>query len=142
MSDAEDDKRPAGSRTDLQRIQCSMCKAALESPGRETVSFLLLDQFTIPLVGCPEHLQQFRKVCGLTTEGSATLLQHRPAGGVPCPSCHHSTHRPHHPVVPVKDGAVAVLSCSEHADDIVGRFQAGLETHQRLTTTIQSDHGT
>ena len=58
-SNAEDDERPAGTGPDLQRIQCSMCKAALESPGRETVSFLLLDQFTIPLVGCPEHLQQF-----------------------------------------------------------------------------------
>ena len=136
-SNAEDDERPAGTGPDLQRIQCSMCKAALESPGRETVSFLLLDQFTIPLVGCSEHLQQFSEVCGLTTEDTATLLQHQPAGGVQCPSCRHSTRRLHHPVVPVRDGAVAVLSCSEHADDIVDRFQAGLETRQRLTTALQ-----
>lgn len=141
MADVENDERVAGPDAGRGGIPCTACESALESPGRETVSFLLLDQLTIPLVGCAEHKRQFSDVCGLTTEDAATLLDHQPAGGVRCPGCRHSTHRVQHPVVPVADGAVAILGCSRHVDDVVERFHAGLRTQQRLTTSLPSGPG-
>ncbi|SMP34250.1 hypothetical protein SAMN06265347_12516 [Halobellus salinus] len=139
MSDANDDERFASPAPGTQEIRCSACRAALESPGRATVSFLLVDQLTIPVVGCADHKEQFSEVCGLTTEDTARVLDHRPAGGVQCPGCRHSTHRSQHPVVPVTDGAVAVLGCGAHVDDLVERFRTGLWTRHRLTTSLPSD---
>lgn len=127
---------PADSPDDSLPERCEACGEALRSPSRETISFLLLDQFTIPLVGCRDHLEQFSTICGLTTEGSATLLEHRPAGGLPCPGCRQSSHQPEHPVLPVGNGAVAVLACGTHQVDIVGRFRAGLQTQQYLTSSL------
>jgi hypothetical protein len=138
MSDA-DDARLGSPAPSTQQIRCSACRAALESPSRATVSFLLVDQLTIPVVGCADHKDQFSEVCGLTTEDAARLLDHRPAGGVRCPGCRHSTHRSQQPVVPVTDGAIAVLGCEAHVDGIVERFRTGLRTRHRLTTSLPSD---
>jgi hypothetical protein len=132
MGDADSDEQSTGARADLGSVRCSACKTALRSPGRDTISFLLIDRLTVPVVGCSNHLQQFREVCELTTRDAAELLNHRPAGGVRCPSCRR-THQQRYPVVPVADGAVAILGCSRHMDDIVGRFRAGLRTRHRLT---------
>lgn len=117
------------------QIQCAACASALES---NAPSFLLLDQLTVPLIGCDDHLARFTDICGYTTEGSPELLDHRPAGGVPCPSCHLAPYNPHHPVIPVQDGAVAVLACLDHQSAIVDRFHTGLATQQRLTTSIET----
>jgi hypothetical protein len=130
------DERPAGPPDSSQAIRCEACDAALHSPSRDTISFLLFDQFTVPLAGCPDHLDQFSAVCGLTTEDSATLLGHRPAGGIPCPGCRHASHQSQQPVLPVGDGAVAVLACPRHQDEIIGRFRAGLQTRHHLTSTL------
>lgn len=115
---------------------CEACHAALTSIGRDTVSFLLLDQFTVPLVGCDEHLEQFRSVCALTTENSVELLDHIPAGGVPCPGCRLARHNPQQAIVPVDDGFVPVLACPTHQADVAERYHAGLETRQQLTSSI------
>jgi len=132
----DDDERPSDALDGPRSIGCDACAAALESPNREPISFLLFDRFTTPLVGCPDHLKRFGAVCGLTTEDSATLLEHRPAGGVPCPGCRQASHRPQHPVLPVRDGAVAVLTCRPHQADIVGRVRAGLQAQHDLTSTL------
>jgi len=126
---------------DLERLRsdhCEACHAALKSIGRDTVSFLLLDQFTVPLVGCKDHLEQFRSVCALTTEDSVELLDHIPAGGVPCPGCRLARHNPHQAIIPVDDGIVPVLACPTHQADIAERYHTGLETHQQLTSSINS----
>lgn len=138
MSDV-DDERSASSAPGTEQIRCSACRAALKSPGRATISFLLVDQLTIPVVGCADHKGQFSEVCGLTTEDTARLFDHRPAGGVQCPGCRHSTHRSQQPVVPVTDGAVAVLGCEAHVNGIVERFRTGLRTRHRITTSLPSD---
>lgn len=138
MDAADYDARPEAPPDGPESVGCEACAAALESPGRETISFLLFDQFTIPLVGCRDHLDQFGGVCGLTTEDSATLLEHRPAGGLPCPGCRQASHQPQHPVLPVGDGAVAVLACGTHQADVVGRFRAGIRAQHHLTSTLGS----
>jgi len=119
-----------------QFIQCTACESALQSPGRESVSFLLLDQLTIPLVGCDNHLEEFCSLCGLATEGRAELLNHRPAGGVNCPSCRHAPHKPQQPVIPVGNGGLAVLACSTHQSDILSRFSTGLQVREHLTSSL------
>lgn len=139
MDAADFDERATVAPDDVQAIHCTACDAALESPGRDTISFLLLDQLTIPVVGCPDHADQFRATCGLTTEGDATALEHRPAGGLQCPGCRHVAHRSSHPVLPVGNGAVAVLACPTHRNDILGRYRAGLEAHRHLTTTLPTE---
>jgi len=139
MSDVDDDERLANPAPGTQQIRCAACRAALESPGRDTISFLLVDQLTIPIVGCADHKAEFSEVCQLTSDDTARVLDHRPAGGVQCPGCRHSTHRSQQPVVPVTDGAVAVLGCGTHVGDIVERFRTGLRTRHRLTTSLSSN---
>ncbi|CCQ37477.1 uncharacterized protein Nmlp_3347 [Natronomonas moolapensis 8.8.11] len=129
---------PAAPADGPQSVRCTACDAALRSPGRDTVSFLLIDHLTIPLVGCPDHIEQFGTVCGLTTEESTTILKHRPAGGIQCPGCRRASHRHRHPVVAVGAGAIGVLACPAHQDDVVGRYRAGLRTRHHLTESIAS----
>lgn len=121
-----------------QSIQCSACESALRSPGRESISFLLLDQLTIPLVGCDDHLDRFTALCDLTTDQSATLLDHRPAGGVPCPGCRNAPHKPQHPVIPVGDGGVAVLACPTHESAIIDRFRTAHRIRQDLDASLDA----
>ncbi len=113
-------------------LQCDDCKAALESGGRQAVSFLLVETLTVPLVGCEAHLEQFRAICELTTEEAAQLLSHLPAGGIQCPGCRRSNHALGMPVVLIEAGAVGVLGCSRHAQEAVDRFQSGLEIRHQL----------
>lgn len=120
------------------QVQCDACEAALHSPERQSMAFLLLDQLTVPLVGCTEHREQFTSVCGLTTETTAELLNHRPASGINCPSCHLAPHNPGHPVIPVQGGKIAVLACPQHQTEVVERFHTGLETRQQLTTPLDT----
>lgn len=121
-------------------VQCDACESALRSPDSRSMAFLLLDQLTVPLIGCDEHREQFTSVCELTTESTAELLNHRPAGGINCPSCHLAPHNPGHPVIPVQSGAVAVLACPQHETEIADRFRTGLETRQQLTAPLDTLH--
>jgi len=120
----------------LPPMQCDACELALQSPERHTLSFLLLDQLTAPIIGCDDHLQQFASICGYTTEASADLLNHRPAGGVSCPSCSLAAYTPHQPLVPVEDGAVAILTCPDHQTELINRFHTGLDTQHQLTAQL------
>lgn len=118
-------------------IHCDACQSALQSPDGMP-SFLLLDQLTVPLVGCPDHLTQFTSICGYTTTATAELLSHRPAGGIGCPSCHLAVHNPQQPVVQVQDGAVAVIACPTHQSEIINRFHTGLDTQQQLSAQFDT----
>ena len=129
---------PADSPNREQSIQCTACESALESPGRDSISFLLLDQLTIPLVGCDNHLEEFCSLCGLATEGRAELLSHRPAGGVHCPSCRHAPHKPQQPIIPVGGGGLAILACTTHQSDILDRFRTGLQVRHHLNSSIDT----
>lgn len=133
-----DSSQPSDDLEDLPPVQCEACESALHSSGGHMPSFLLLDQLTVPLIGCDEHLAQFTDVCGYTTDDTADLLDHRPAGGIGCPSCHLAPHNPHHPVIPVQSGAVAVLACPGHQSEVVDRFYTGLDTQQQLSTTLET----
>lgn len=113
-------------------VPCPDCRHALTSISRDTVSFLLLDQFTVPVVGCQDHLEQFRAVCGLTTDGRAELLAHRPAGGITCPACRRASHDSRHAMIPVDGGAAVLLGCPDHQSTIATRFQTGQRTRQQL----------
>lgn len=127
-----------GDPPDVLRVRCSACQSALDNPGRQAISFLLLDGLTIPVVGCEQHLDQFTTACGLTSTETATRLSHRPAGGISCPACQLSMHASGYPLVPVGEGAVLVLGCSRHQSEAVRRFSEGQETHRRLTTDFES----
>jgi len=117
-------------------VDCEDCRAAIRSPNRQTVSFLLFDQFTVPVVGCVDHLEQFATICGLTTEDTARLLSHLPAGGVPCPSCRNARYGSKQALIPVGEGATGVLACPEHQSYIASRFQTGLQTRAKLRSDI------
>jgi hypothetical protein len=108
----------------------------LRAPDRNALSFLLLDHLTVPLVGCDDHLERFASVCGLTSTDPVDLLAHRPAGGICCPGCRLAHTAPDHPLIPVGDGAVAVLACSDHESATVDRFRTGFATRQQLTATL------
>lgn len=134
-----DDRPPAESASPAEPpVPCVACRDAISSPSRATVSFLLLDQFTVPVVGCESHLERFRAVCGLTSEGTAQLLSHVPAGGVPCPGCRLSSHGTGRSLLPVGEGAAVVLGCPDHQTAIAGRYQAGREAEQQLFDDFES----
>lgn len=110
----------------------------MEDGGRRSLSFLLLDQLTIPVLGCADHLDQFRSICGLTTEDEAELLDHVPAGGVNCPGCRNARYESAHPLIPVRDGGVVVTACPDHRSAIAERFQAGRRAHEQLTASLDA----
>lgn len=118
--------------------QCAACQSALESADRDSVSFLLVETLTVPLIGCEEHLEQFAEICGVTSDGTATLLSHRPAGGIRCPGCRLASHNLGLPVIPIGGGATGVLACPEHRSEIANRFREGMQTHQRLNADFDS----
>lgn len=122
----------------LSAIGCDACQSAVESGGQQELSFLLLDQLTIPVLSCDEHLEQFSSVCGLTSEDTADLLHHRPAGGVSCPSCRLAPYNSPHPVIQVQDGAIIPMACSKHQSEIVQRFHTGIQTQHQLTTSLDT----
>lgn len=132
----KDDPHQSTADSGPQSIQCAACESALQSPGRESVSFLLLDQLTIPLVGCDKHLEEFCSLCGLATEGRAEIINHRPAGGVHCPSCRHAPQKPQQPVIPVGNGGLAIFACSTHQSEILARFRTGLEARYHLNSSL------
>ncbi|MDQ2052805.1 hypothetical protein RBH26_20400 [Natronolimnohabitans sp. A-GB9] len=117
-------------------IHCEACQSAFRSGSRQAVSFLLLDHLTVPALGCDDHLEQFASVCGLTSEDTADLLQHRPAGGIRCPGCRLAPHSTAHPMLSVREGAVTPMACPDHQAEIVQRFQTGLRTRQQLSADI------
>jgi hypothetical protein len=119
-------------------VACSACRAALEDGDRRSLSFLLLDQLTIPVLGCEDHLDQFRSICGLTTEDEAELLDHVPAGGVRCPGCRNARYASAHPLIPVRDGGVVVTACPDHQSAIVERFEAGSRAREQLTASLDA----
>ena len=116
------------------RPHCSDCRAALESGGRQAISFLLVGTLTVPVVGCDAHLEEFRAICELTTEDSAELLGHLPAGGIQCPACRNHEHGGGTPLIFVEAGAVGVLACERHATAVIECYQSGLQTRQQLGT--------
>lgn len=119
-------------------VQCSACQSILESNGQQSISFLLLDQLTIPLLSCDDHLEHFSSICGLTTGDTANILHHRPAGGIRCPSCRLAPYNLGQPMIPVQDGAIAVVACAEHQSETVSRFHTGLQTQQQLTSNFDT----
>ena len=122
----------------LPTIPCDACASALRSPGRETTVFLLIDGLTVSLVGCSEHLEQFRAICGHTTQQTVDLLGHPPAGGIPCPGCRLAPQDPNQPIVPIGNGAIVVLGCSRHRSETIDRFYTGLETRRQITSSLPS----
>ena len=119
-------------------IQCEACQAALRSPGRETIEFLLVDQLTIPVAGCGDHVDQFSSACSLTAERRSELLDFLPAGGISCPACRLARHNMEQPVIPVDTGAIGIMACPEHLSEILTRFQTGIETQQQLNTSLDT----
>ena len=114
------------------RPDCQDCRAALESGGRQAISFLLVETLTVPVVGCDAHLEEFRAICELTTEGSAELLGHLPAGGIQCPACRNHEQGGGMPLIFVEAGAVGVLACERHATAVIECYQSGLQARQQL----------
>jgi hypothetical protein len=112
--------------------QCPDCQDALESGGRQHISFLLVDTLTVPVVGCEGHLEEFRAICELTTEDSAELLGHLPAGGIHCPACRNHDQAGGMPLIFVEAGAVGVLACETHATEVIECYKSGLQTRQQL----------
>lgn len=114
------------------RPQCQDCREALESGGRQAISFLLVDTLTIPVVGCDDHLEEFRAICELTTEDTAELLGHLPAGGIQCPACRTHEQGGGMPLIFVEAGAVGILACERHATALIECYQSGLQARQQL----------
>jgi len=104
----------------------------LESGGRQAISFLLVDTLTVPVVGCDGHLEQFRATCELTTEDTAELLGHLPAGGIQCPACRNHEQGGGMPLIFVEAGAVGILACERHATAVIECYQSGLQARQQL----------
>ncbi|RBI60024.1 hypothetical protein DMJ13_20280 [halophilic archaeon] len=119
-------------------IRCDDCQSVLDSERQQDMAFLLLDHLTVPMIGCETHLEQFSSICGLTSDDTADLLQHQPAGGITCPGCRLAPHNPGQPMIPVQDGAIVAMACPEHQSKIMQRFQMGLQTHQQLTSTLDT----
>lgn len=117
-------------------IQCESCHSALTAPNRETPSYLLLDQFTVPLLGCVDHLEQFRAICGFTTGDTADLLGHPPAGGIRCPTCRLTARTAGNILVPVSGGATVILGCQEHQSRIAERYETGRRIRQQLAAPV------
>lgn len=115
-----------------ERPQCPDCREALESGGRQAISFLLVETLTVPVVGCDSHLEQFRAVCELTTEDTAELLDYLPAGGVQCPACRTHEQGGGMPLIFIEAGAVGILACERHATAVIERYQSGLQARQQL----------
>jgi len=113
-------------------LSCPDCRAALASTGRDAVSFFLVDSLTIPVVGCEVHLEQFRLLCGISSDDTAKLLSHRPAGGIRCPGCRRANGSREHPLVRIGHGAAAVLACDTHEADVLDRLEAGLRARGEL----------
>jgi hypothetical protein len=126
---------------DLPAIDRDACRSALHPDSQHVVSFLLRDHLRIPLLNCDDHLEQFTSICGLTSDDTATLLHHHPAGGISCPGCRYASYSAAQSIVPVKDGAIVPIACPEHQSKIVQRFQTGLQTHQRLTSGLGTTTG-
>ncbi|MFP4218853.1 MAG: hypothetical protein ACLFR6_08500 [Salinarchaeum sp.] len=105
-------------------IGCQACEQALRTGGPSDRSVLLLDTLRVPLIGCAD------------TEPE--LLQHRPAGGLGCPSCQLAMTRPVHPIVPVGNGAVSVLGCQKHQTAAIDRYQDGLAMAEHLSASLPS----
>lgn len=123
---------------ELPPIQCEKCRAAFEAPEREATAFLLVDSLTLPIVGCSDHLEHFRTICGHTSQSDAELLQHRPAGGIACPGCRLAPYNPYQPMIPLGDGLINVLACQPHQTEIIDRFETGLQTQQQITSSIDT----
>lgn len=127
---------PSAAQQSLAVVRCDDCQSVVESGGQQEFSFLLLEQLTIPVLGCDDHLEQFASVCELTAEESAELLDHRPAGGLPCPGCRLAPYDSPHPLIQVRNGAVVPMACSDHQSEILERFRTGLRTRHQLTTDL------
>jgi len=115
------------------RPHCPDCRAALESGGRQAISFLLVETLTVPVVGCDGHLEEFRAICGLTTADNAKLLGHLPAGGVQCPACRNHEQGGGMPLLFVEAGAVGILACERHATAVIECYRSGLQARQQLS---------
>ena len=119
-------------------IQCEECASALQNQGDHSESFLLLDQLTVPIIGCRDHMAEFVSICEVTTTDSPELVDYLPAGGIRCPSCRLAPYNLEHPVIPVQAGAVGILACPEHQVELINRFQAGLNTQEQLTSSLDT----
>jgi len=136
MQSADDPESDSLVDGDETPIPCEACQSAIHSENQSQTSFLLLDQLTIPVVSCDDHLEQFTSVCDLTTEDSAELLHHYPAGGICCPGCRNARYSAGYPMIPIHDGAIVVPACPEHQSTILQRFQTGLQTQRQLTASL------
>jgi hypothetical protein len=121
---------------DRSVVDCEACQSVIDDESDRTVSFLLLDHLTIPVRSCERHLERFSTICGLTTEDSARVLDHYPAGGVACPACRNARYDTSRPMVSVDGGMVVITACPDHQSQILQRFDTGLETHQQLTASL------
>mgnify|MGYP006311777955 CR=1 FL=1 len=138
MTSEESQRLHTASIQEEPTIQCNTCQSILKSESQQDIAFLLLDQLTIPMISCETHLEQFSSICGLTSDDTADLLQHQPAGGITCPSCRLAPHNPGQLMIPVQDGAIVAMACPEHQSKIIQRFQMGLETQQQLTSSLNT----
>jgi hypothetical protein len=124
---------------DHPAIDYDECQSALEPNSQHAISFPLLDHLRILVLSCDDHLEQFTSICELTSDDTATLLHHHPAGGITCPGCRFASYSAAQSIVPVQDGAILPIACPEHQSKIIQRFQRGLQTHQQLTSGLSID---